>query len=63
MSEEQDHAAENEMKLPQGKTCGDCAHVRRCRAFGFTPSETETSCDFHPSRFRLAADQKGTSRS
>jgi hypothetical protein len=39
------------MRLPAGKTCGDCAHVRRCCAmFGHTPADT--SCDFYPSRFR-----------
>lgn len=43
-----------EMKLPAGKTCGDCHHIKRCRAFGFTSSEANTSCDFHPNRF---ADQ------
>lgn len=33
------------MTLPAGKTCGDCAHVRRCTAiFGMT--ETDTSCSF-----------------
>ncbi len=43
-----------EMKLPEGKTCGDCYHIRQCRAFGFTSSEANTSCDFHPNRFHLA---------
>ena len=39
-----------EMALPPGKTCGDCVHTRRCVAiFGMSP--TDTSCDFHPSRF------------
>jgi hypothetical protein len=39
------------MNLPEGKTCGDCAHKRRCLAFGFTSSEGNTSCDFFPRRF------------
>lgn len=47
--EERDYDAE--MKLPPGKTCGDCRHVKRCRAFGFTSSESNTNCDFHPNRF------------
>lgn len=47
---------DEEMKLPQGKTCGDCAHIKRCLAFGFTRA-TATSCDFHPSRFRAPAVQ------
>lgn len=39
------------MRLPPGKTCGDCAHVRRCVAmFGHVPADT--ACDFYPSRFR-----------
>jgi hypothetical protein len=39
------------MRLPAGKTCGDCAHCRKCCAmFGHVP--TDTSCDFYPSRFR-----------
>lgn len=39
------------MLLPEGKTCGDCVHLKRCRAFGFTSSEWNTWCDFAPSRF------------
>lgn len=42
---------EAEMKLPPGKTCGDCRHVLRCLAFGYTSSEARTGCDFHPNRF------------
>lgn len=47
------------MKLPGGKTCGDCVHIQRCEAFGFAgkgdvPAREETSCDFFPRRFRLA---------
>ncbi|ELX9578618.1 hypothetical protein SLJ66_001988 [Escherichia coli] len=37
------------MQLPKGKTCGDCAHIRRCKAiFGHT--ETDVYCDWSPSR-------------
>jgi hypothetical protein len=39
------------MRLPASKTCGDCAHVRRCVAM-FGHVLTDTSCDFYPSRFR-----------
>ncbi len=40
------------MQLPEGKTCGDCAHIGRCVAmFGMKPSDT--SCSFFPRRFRL----------
>jgi hypothetical protein len=45
------------MRLPAGKTCGDCAHVRKCVAmFGHVPADT--SCDFYPSRFRPAVAQE-----
>ncbi len=43
-----------EMQLPTGKTCADCAHVRRCTAFGYTTA-TDTACDFWPSRYREVA--------
>lgn len=36
--------------LPNGKTCGDCAHAKRCAAFGFTDSLDNTYCSFIPSR-------------
>lgn len=42
-----------EMKLPPGMTCSDCAHIKRCLAFGFTSADA-TLCDFHPSRYRAA---------
>ncbi len=48
-----------EMQLPEGKTCGDCQHIKRCRAFGFTSSEANTSCDFWPSRFRALSSWAG----
>ena len=39
------------MDLPDGQTCGDCIHVRRCVAmFGHFP--TDTSCDWFPRRFK-----------
>ncbi len=41
--------------LPDGLTCGDCQHIRRCMAmFGHEP--TDTYCDWAPSRFRLRDD-------
>lgn len=40
----------DKMRLPEGKTCGDCCHIYRCkRMFGHT--ETDTYCDWSPSRF------------
>jgi hypothetical protein len=38
------------MKLPDGKTCADCAHESRCvKIFG--AASTDTSCGFFPRRF------------
>lgn len=40
----------DKMRLPKGITCGDCFHIRRCKAiYGHT--ETDTYCDWSPSRF------------
>jgi hypothetical protein len=42
---------DKEMDLPEGKTCADCAHIRRCCAmFGHIPEDEV--CDWHPSRFQ-----------
>lgn len=38
------------MKLPDGKTCKDCRHIKRCVTFGFTKPDN-TFCDFFPIRF------------
>jgi hypothetical protein len=43
----------DDMDLPEGKTCGDCAHCRSCTAmFGHIPADE--SCDWSPSRYREA---------
>jgi len=39
------------MGLPEGKKCGDCRHLRRCMALGYTESPERTECDFFPRRF------------
>lgn len=39
----------DKMRLPQGKTCGDCRHIRRCKGI-FGHVETDTYCDWSPSR-------------
>jgi hypothetical protein len=40
----------DKMNLPEGKTCGDCAHCRRCTSmFGHIPEDE--SYDWSPSRF------------
>jgi hypothetical protein len=47
----------DKMRLPQGTTCGDCRHIRRCKAmFGHT--ETDSYCDWSPSRFALLSPQE-----
>ena len=52
MKRGQDSSKEGqEMDLPDGKTCADCAHCRRCcMMFGHIPEDEV--CDWHPSRFR-----------
>jgi hypothetical protein len=44
--------ADDEMKLPEGKTCKDCARFSWCKAF-FSAHDISawTSCDWWPSRF------------
>ena len=49
-----DPADPDKMNLPVGLTCGDCRHIRRCKAmFGHT--ETDAYCDWSPSRFEKSA--------
>jgi hypothetical protein len=43
----------DKMRLPVGTTCGDCAHISRCKAI-FGHVETDTYCDWSPSRLRVA---------
>lgn len=43
----------DKMRLPKGITCGDCVHIRRCKAI-FGHVETDTYCDWSPSRFYAA---------
>lgn len=50
-----DAEAEQSMRLPEGKTCGDCKHIRRCELFGYTDDRANTTCDFAPSRFAPAS--------
>lgn len=38
------------MELPEGKTCADCAHCKRCCAiYGHIPADEV--CDWYPSRY------------
>lgn len=49
------------MDLPEGKTCGDCVHCRRCTLiYGHIPADEV--CDWFPSRFtepRQSAAKEG----
>ncbi|MCW3298065.1 hypothetical protein N5T34_01600 [Escherichia coli] len=40
----------DKMRLPKGSSCGDCHHIRRCKVM-FGHAETDTYCDWSPSRF------------
>lgn len=43
------------MKLPDGKTCGDCQNVGWCtKDYGVKPEKT--SCHFEPIRFKHKED-------
>jgi hypothetical protein len=46
----------DKMRLPVGVTCGDCRHIKRCKAM-FGHVETDTYCDWSPSRFVAATVQ------
>lgn len=39
-------------QLPEGMTCVDCGHWRRCKALISTIDPTNTRCDWDPSRFQ-----------
>ena len=40
----------DKMRLPVGVTCGNCFHIKRCKAI-FGHVETDAYCDWSPSRF------------
>jgi hypothetical protein len=37
--------------IPNGGTCAGCAHIYRCKAFGYTDSPENRYCGFLPSRY------------
>ncbi|OLU23112.1 hypothetical protein BVH03_23075 [Pseudomonas sp. PA15(2017)] len=47
----------DDMDLPEGMTCGDCRHARRCIAM-FGHIAEDLSCDWSPSRFQAATVQQ-----
>lgn len=48
----------DKMRLPVGISCGYCSHIKRCKAI-FGHVETDSYCDWSPSRF-VAAIAKAT---
>lgn len=45
------------MELPEGYTCGQCAHLGRCqKLFGCKPERK--SCDFFPRRFVMEKPER-----
>lgn len=56
---------DDDMALPAGKSCCDCAHFKRCRALIGAKhiNEAATRCDFAPSRFRLRQPEALKARS
>lgn len=47
--------AQYNMLLPDGITCSSCAHCQRCCTI-FGQKETDTACQFYPTRFRSAGN-------
>jgi len=45
----------DKMRLPSGVTCGDCRHIKRCKAM-FGHVEADAYCDWSPSRFAAAVN-------
>ena len=46
---------DDDMRLPTGKTCGDCLHFYHCRRLFNCPGGS-ASCDWAPSRFALRVE-------
>jgi hypothetical protein len=42
----------NDRQLPDGKTCADCVHYRRCLWLVYTVASHNKECDWSPSRFK-----------
>lgn len=55
-------SAKDEMSLPDGKTCGDCVHLRRCLGIGYTSSAENDRCDFYPIRFHEVPAERTQTR-
>lgn len=53
-----DQTDPDKMRLIEGVTCGDCVHIRRCKAI-FGHVEADTSCDWSPSRFQPTPKAEG----
>lgn len=45
----------DDMLLPEGYTCADCAFINTCQAWGIRDKESKnTRCDWAPSRFQIS---------
>lgn len=47
---------QDDMALPDGKTCADCFHFHRCINIGYSGDKDDVRCSFMPSRF-IAANE------
>ena len=47
------------MKLPEGKSCADCKHGKRCDALFGAIRRGFVSCDFYPSRLAAREGRDG----
>lgn len=54
MSTKEEH---DDMALPAGRTCGECASWSRCKAFIGSLKPSNTRCDWSPSRFRISLER------
>lgn len=43
---------DSEMKLPEGRTCGECYAFKHCKGL-FGCKSYNTECDYFPVRFRI----------
>lgn len=48
----------DKMQLPAGKTCGDCAHIRRCKLFLAIPKSINIATGRHRARFSVSHQSK-----
>ena len=42
---------DSEMRLPEGRTCGDCFHFKKTCEWLVSHVASDTKCDWWPSKF------------